>query len=80
MFKMTKTEAAEAIALQVTVFAYKTQQPITKMSVWEALSECGAGHRGEFLATAAKIANHKTVLKLAIADAKLMNRHHLIGA
>lgn len=77
---MTKTEANQAIALQVTVFARRTQQAITKTAVEEHLSECGAGHRGEYLAAAAAAANYKTVLKIAIADAKLMGDYHLIGA
>jgi len=77
---MTKTEAAETIAIQVTVFARQTQQPVTKTAVWEHLSECQSGHRGEYLATAAKIANHKTVMRRCIADLKLMGDYHLIGA
>ena len=77
---MSKSEAAEAIALQVTVFANKHQQPFTMTSVWEVLSDCQGGYRGEYLAAAARIANHKTVYRLCVADAKLMGRYHLIGA
>ena len=77
---MTKTEAAEAIAIQVEAFARRTQQPITRDAVWAHLSECAAGHRGEYLAEAAKIANHTTVLRLAITNVKRMDEHHLIGS
>lgn len=77
---MTKTEAAEAIATQVEVFARRTQQPVTRDSVWAHLSECGGGHRGEYLAAAAKVANHKTVLRIVNANLKLMGEYHLIAA
>jgi len=76
---MTKTEAAETIAIQVEAFARRTQQPITRDAVWAHLSECAAGHRGEYLAEAAKLANHKTVLRVAIANVRRMDEHHLIG-
>lgn len=76
---MNKTEAAETIAIQVEAFARRTQQPITSDSVWGHLSECAAGHRGEYLAEAAKMANHKTVLRVAIANVRRMDEHHLIG-
>ena len=77
--KMSKTEAAETIACQVEVFARKAQQPVTRDSVWEALSECGAGHRGEYLAAAAAAANYKTVLRIVNANLKLMGEYHLIA-
>ena len=77
---MNKTEAAEAIACQVEVFARRTQQPATMDSIYAHLSECQAGHRGEFLAEAAKTANHKTVRKIVNANMKLMGDYHLIGA
>lgn len=77
---MTKTEAAETIACQVEAFARRTQQPVTRDSVWGALSECGAGHRGSYLAAAAKLANHKTVLRIVNANLKLMGEYHLIAA
>jgi hypothetical protein len=75
---MTKTEAAETIATQVEVFARRSQQAVTRDSVWAALSECGAGHRGEFLAAAAKTANYKTVRRIVDANLKLMGDYHLI--
>ena len=61
---MNKTEAAENIANEVIVFAKRTGQAVTKDSIWAALSECVAGHRGSYLAASAKAANAKTVATL----------------
>jgi hypothetical protein len=77
MFKMTKIEAADNIANQVIAFAVRTGQPVNSDSVWAALSECGAGHRGEYLAASAKAANHKTVTRLVRKN--LAYRPELLG-
>ena len=61
---MTKTEAAENIANEVIVFAKRTGQAVTMDSIYAALSECGAGHRGSYLAASANAANAKTVATL----------------
>ena len=66
---MTRTEAAKTIAIQVRVWARRTSQPITMTRVEEILSELdGPRHRGLRLQTAARLANRKTVLRLALED------------
>lgn len=76
---MTKTEAAREIALQVVVFARQRQQAFDMTAVWEHLSECAGGHRGEYLQRAARIANHKTVARLAREMARQRGDDHLIA-
>jgi hypothetical protein len=76
---VNKTEAAEVIALQVIVFARKYQQPFTLLNVQEHMSECINGYRGEYLARAAKLANHKTVYRLAVKSAQQTMDTHLVG-
>jgi len=61
---MTKTEAAENIANEVIVFSKRTGQPVTMDSIYAALSECAAGHRGSYLAASANAASAKTVATL----------------
>jgi hypothetical protein len=76
---MTKTEAAETIALRVVVNARKTGQVITKTAVEETMSELGGGHHGAFLAEAAKNTNWRTALRIATALAKGTGDYHLIA-
>lgn len=61
---MTKTEAAETIALHVRVAARKGAALSITLAE-EIVSEYRGGHRGEFLQQAASLANPKTVLLLA---------------
>lgn len=63
--RMTRTEAAETIALHVVVWSRKTGQPVTKTMVEEILSEYRGGHRGEFLQQTARLASVPTTLRLA---------------
>ena len=74
---MNKTEAAENIANEVIVFAKRTGQAVTKDSIWAALSECAAGHRGSYLAASANAANAKTVT--ALVRKHLKYDYHLIA-
>ncbi|AHN84060.1 hypothetical protein GJ25_gp049 [Mycobacterium phage Hawkeye] len=56
---MTKTEAADTIAMHVVIAARNGGKVISKMLVAEIMSEFSAGHRGPFLAEAANAANWK---------------------
>jgi len=76
---MTRTEAAREIALQVVVFARQHQQPFDMTAVCEHISECAGGYRGEYLQRAARIANHKTVARLARQMARQTGDDHLIA-
>lgn len=61
---MTKSEAAETVALHVRV-AVRKGATLSITLAEEIVSEFRGGHRGEFLQEAARIANPKTVLRLA---------------
>lgn len=76
----TKSEATQALALQVTVFATKHQQAVTKLAVQEHISECATGHRGEYLQHCALLVSYKAVHKLAVEQLKQQGDYHLIGA
>lgn len=60
---MTKTEAAETIALHVRV-AVRKGATFSITLAEEIVSEYRGGHQGEFLRQAALLANPKTVLRL----------------
>lgn len=67
---MTKTEAAEIMALDVRVWARKTGKPITRHMCEDRVSEWQAeNYAGTRKAAAASIANPKTVLRIALRDA-----------
>ena len=69
MTKTTKTEAAKAIAIQVRVFARKANRTPDMMMVEEIISEYqGRTWNGMQLQEWAKMANHKTVLRMAQED------------
>jgi len=60
---MTKTQAAERLALHISVWARNAGQPVTRMLVCETMSQAisEGGHYGQ----CAEIANYKTVERLA---------------
>ena len=64
---MTKTYAAEQLAIHIRVQARKSGDAVTHMMVCEIMSE--AISNGGFYAKCAEIANYKTVERLAKADA-----------
>ncbi len=66
---MTKTEAAEIMALDVRVWARRTGQPVTRLMCEERVSEWrGPNYAGTLKASAAAIANPKTVLRYAMKE------------
>jgi hypothetical protein len=70
---MTKTEAAEIMALDVRVWARETGRPITRLMCEERVSEwrgSGPSYAGTLKAAAAAIANPKTVLRCALKEAR----------
>lgn len=75
---MRQNEAAEAIAIQATVFARRTGQPITMMAIWETLSECGGGHKGAYLKQAAEQANVKTIKRKIRQSLRMTDQPELI--
>lgn len=70
---MTKTEAADMIALEVRVFANRTGQSITRLLVAEMMSEFD-GREGMVLQTASRVANFNTVCRLAGAPTAAADR------
>jgi hypothetical protein len=64
---MTRTAAAEAIALHLRVSYRQNGGDLTVMRAEELVSELRAGHRGEYLQEVARLAHPKTVLRLAVA-------------
>lgn len=63
---MTKTEAAEIMALDVRVWARKAGKPITKELCEDRVSELrGPNYQGNRKGDAANIANPTTVLRVA---------------
>lgn len=62
---MTKTEVAEAVALEVRATAHRLGEAITDLFVDEVMSGLMSGHRGEWLQRCAREANYKTVRRLA---------------
>lgn len=66
MNKMTRTEAADVMAIQVRCFARRTGQRLTLLMCEEIVSEFrGTVGEGRFLGDAARSANPKTVYRLA---------------
>jgi len=62
-------EAAKVMANFIAVNARKNEQRVSKMLVLEALSEKMHGHGcGSYMQEAARIANWKSVLRLALAQ------------
>lgn len=67
---MTKTEAAETIALDVVVFARRNSLEITKTLVEERMSEARGGHLGGFVKQAADLTCWRSTLRAAKALAR----------
>jgi hypothetical protein len=66
---MTKTEAAEIIALDVRVQARKAGRKIDKAMCEERVSELrGQNYQGNLKGDAANIASPRTVLRIALRD------------
>lgn len=65
--RMTKTEAAETIALHLRTSYRRDGGQLTRLRAEELVSEMRAGHRGQYLADVARLANPRTVLRLAVA-------------
>lgn len=66
---MTRTEAAEIIALDVRVWARKATRAVTLALCEERVSELrGEHYQGNLKGDAANIANPKTVFRMALRD------------
>ena len=65
---MTKTEAAETIALRLRVNCRKADRTPTIYLAEDLVSEARGGHLGGYLQECAVLASPKTVLRLAKAD------------
>lgn len=70
MTTMTKTKAAETIAIHLCVNYRKNGGALTKLRAEELVSEMRGSHLGFYLQGVARIANPKTVLRLAIKNLK----------
>lgn len=65
---MTKTEAADTVALRLTVNSRKAGRTPTRRHAEELVSEMRGGHLGGFYREAATIAHPRTVHRIALAN------------